>query len=225
MSRVLTIGDTHCPGMRVDYVEFLQHIADSWQVDRVVHIGDLVDWHSISYHEKNPKLPSPAQEREQALEQVDWLKTAFPKVDWLIGNHDELPARKCVTAMIPPTMLKDYREQWELPETWAIHPRFAKLEIDGVLYCHGDSGAGGRYAYLNQAEQNFQSTVVGHFHASAGVGFLANTHHRIFGMAVGTGVDSKLEQFHYGRRYPRKPINSCGVVIDGECPVLEPMLL
>lgn len=225
MARVLVIGDTHCPGMRDDYVEFLRGIHRAWKCDRVVHIGDLVDWHSISYHEKNPKMPSPSHERDEAAAQVKRLAKAFPKVDWLVGNHDELPARKCVSAMIPPSMLKDYREQWELPKTWKVHDRFSTIKIDGVLYRHGDSGAGGKYAYINQAEQEFGSVVIGHYHASAGVGFLANAGHRVFGLGVGTGVDSKLERFKYGRRYPRKPINSCGVVIDGEYPVLEPMLL
>lgn len=225
MSNVLIIGDTHCPGMRKGYVDFLYDIACQWDIDTFVHIGDLVDWNSISYHEKNPKLPSPQQERDEAMRQVQELCTTFPNVEWLIGNHDELPARKCVTAMIPPDMLKDYHEQWELPDTWNVHDRFSHIEIDGVICSHGDSGAGGKYAHMNQAEQNFQSTVIGHFHSNSGVGYLANAHHRVFGMAVGTGIDSKLEQFKYGKRYPRKPINSCGVVLDGEQAFVEPMLL
>lgn len=216
MSRVLTIGDTHCPGMLDSYVPFLQRVRDKYKCNRVVHIGDLVDWNSISYHEKNPGLPSPQQERDDAQKQVDRLAKAFPKVDWLIGNHDELPARKCVSAMIPPDMLKDYREQWSLPKTWRVHERFAKLEIDGNLYCHGDAGAGGKYPHINQAAANFQSTILGHFHSVAGVEWMANERMCVFGMSVGCGIDHHLEQFKYGKRYARKPVVSCGVVIDGD---------
>lgn len=225
MSRVLAIGDCHCPGMRQDYVPFLLHLADSWSIDRVVHVGDLVDWASISYHEKNPNLPAPKEEYEKALEQVQSLYEAFPEVDLLLGNHDDLPRRKCITAMMPDAVLRDFSEIWNLPEGWKVHPRFAKLEVDGVLYAHGDAGAGGKYAHMNQAEQNFQSTVIGHFHSLGGCGFMANEKHRIFGMATGCGVDSKLEQFYYGKKYPRKPINGAGVVLDGATPVFEPMLL
>ena len=56
MARVLIIADTHCPGMRQGYVDFLKRVADRHAVTRVVHIGDLVDWASISFHEKNPAL-------------------------------------------------------------------------------------------------------------------------------------------------------------------------
>jgi len=43
MARVLILGDTHCPGMRTGYVDFLKRVPDSYSISRVVHIGDLVD--------------------------------------------------------------------------------------------------------------------------------------------------------------------------------------
>ena len=66
MARVLVIGDTHCPVMHKGYVSFLQKIADSWSVDKVVHIGDMVDWASISYHPKAPSLKNSEAEYEKA---------------------------------------------------------------------------------------------------------------------------------------------------------------
>jgi len=59
MARVLIIGDTHCPGMRQGYVDFLNRVADAHGVNRVVHIGDLVEWASISFHEKRPPMNTP----------------------------------------------------------------------------------------------------------------------------------------------------------------------
>lgn len=211
--------------MRSDGVAFLSHVADKYSVDRVVHIGDLVDWNSISYHEKRPTLPSPATEYMDAMEQVAMLAEVFDTVDWLFGNHDDLPNRKCITSMLDPEWLKDPHSLYKVPDTWTVHPRFSSLEIDGVLYRHGDAGSGGQYAHVNQAKANFQSTVIGHFHANAGAEFIANSRDRIFGMAVGCLADTHKEQFHYGKRYPRKPINGCGVVIDGHTPIFVPMLL
>ena len=66
MARVLVIGDAHCPGMRRGYVEFLKRIADDYAVNRVVHIGDLADWSSISFHEKNPRLSNATAEFKKA---------------------------------------------------------------------------------------------------------------------------------------------------------------
>ena len=83
MSRVLIIGDTHCPGMRQGYVDFLQRVADSHDVTRVVHIGGLVDWAAISFHEKSPGLSNATREFEAACRQVAALARSFPKADWL----------------------------------------------------------------------------------------------------------------------------------------------
>ena len=75
MSIVLAIGDTHCPGMKSGYIDFLKRIADRHNVDRVVHIGDLVDWASISYHEKSPSLSNATSEFFKARKQIAQLQT------------------------------------------------------------------------------------------------------------------------------------------------------
>ena len=110
MARVLIIGDTHTPGMRCGYVDFLKRIADDYSVNRIVHIGDLVDWASISFHEKSPALRNAAHEFKAARRQVASLVKAFPRADWLIGNHDALTERQAVTVGLPPQLLRDYAD-------------------------------------------------------------------------------------------------------------------
>ena len=46
------------------------------------------------------------------------LIKAFPKADWLIGNHDALTERQAVTAGLPPELLKDYADMWNVG--WSI---------------------------------------------------------------------------------------------------------
>jgi len=223
VARVLVIGDCHCPGMRRGYVDFLKRIADRYAANRVVHIGDLADWSSISYHEKSPSLSNATAEYAKAKKQVASLAKAFPKADWLIGNHDALTERQAITAGLPPQLLRDYADMWEVG--WTVHPRFSKLVIDGVIYSHGDSGRGGQDAAFRQAKDNFRSTVIGHFHAQAGVKWWANPEFRVFGMSVGCGIDASRLQFEYGRKMPAKPILGCGVVLDGRRAFFEPWLL
>ena len=62
MARVLVIADCHAPAMRRGYIEFLKRIADDHGINRVVHIGDLADWSSISFHEKSPSLSNATTE-------------------------------------------------------------------------------------------------------------------------------------------------------------------
>jgi predicted phosphodiesterase len=223
VARVLIIGDTHCPGMRRGYVDFLERIAAAHDVNRVVHIGDLVDWASISFHEKSPALHNAEREFEHARRQVATLARAFPKADWLIGNHDALTERQAVAVGLPSRVLRDYADLWELK--WTVHPRFAKVTIDGVIYAHGDSGRQGADAALAQAKDNFRSTVIGHFHSQAGAKWWANPEFRVFGLAVGCGIDVGRLQFEYGRRIVAKPILGCGVVLDGRRAFFEPWLL
>jgi predicted phosphodiesterase len=223
MSTVMIIGDQHMPVMRRGYIQFLQRIADKHQPDRIVNIGDAVDWNSISYHEKSPSASSAAREYRKALKQFKQLHTAFPKADMLIGNHDCLTERKAITAGLPTSLLRSYNDMWEID--WKVHPRFSKIKIDDVIYSHGDSGAGRAPAALHQAKENFCSTVIGHFHAQAGVNFWANLEYRVFGMGVGCGIDVHAHEMDYGRKYPSKPILGCGVVKNGKIPYFEPWLL
>lgn len=219
----MIIGDTHCPGMRRGYVDFLKRVADEHQPGRIVHIGDLVDWHSISYHETNLSLPGPVSEVKAARKQVRRLAEAFPKADWLLGNHDVLPHRKARTAGLPDDALVSPADYWEVD--WKVHPRFSRLTIDGVEYSHGENGPQGQDAAYRQAASVFSSVVIGHLHANAGCKWFANEHKRIFGMSVGTGIDVKKLQFEYGWKFTRKPMLGCGVVVSGTRPKFEPWLL
>jgi metallophosphoesterase superfamily enzyme len=209
--------------MREGYIDFLKGVADEYQPDRIVHIGDLVDWHAISYHERSPSSSNATQEYQKALIQVKELNKVFPKVDWLIGNHDCLTERQATTAGLPSVILKSYNHLWET--NWTVHPRYTKLKIDGVLYSHGDSGSAGKFAALNQAKENFRSTVIGHHHSLGGVNYMANKEFRVFGMSVGCGINVDALEFDYGRKFASKPVLGCGAVIDGKRAFFEPWLL
>lgn len=224
MSKVLVIADTHAPCMHPQYIRFLKKIEKKHKCNRVVHIGDLVDWNSISYHEKDPSMPSPAEEFKAAQKQVKALHKAFPKVDYLIGNHDALPSRKAQTIGLPEEVIRDFKSLWEL-DGWTIHPRFHDLVIDGVIYRHGDKGKGGQMSAHKNSVAEFSSLVQGHLHAQAGVVYHANKEKCVFGMQVGSGVDHNHPAMNYGRIYAAKPIVGCGVVYDEKIAFFEPLFL
>lgn len=222
--RVLVIGDTHAPAMHPDYIDFLKDIYHKHKCTRVVHIGDLVDWNAISFHEKDPSMPSAADEFMEASKQVRALHKAFPEVDYLIGNHSALPQRKATMIGLPEGVLKDFKTLWGL-DGWTIHPRFADLVIDGVIYRHGDKEKGGQMAALKNAQGQFNSLVQGHLHSQAGVNYHANQNGCIFGLGVGCGVDHHHPAMNYGRIYAAKPILGCGVVYSDKLAFFEPMFL
>lgn len=225
MARVLAIGDPHAPAMRGDYVTFLKSIQKKYDCNKIVIMGDLVDWSSISYHPKAPSLKNSEVEFAAAMRQVKTIYKAFPKATWLIGNHDSLTERKASDLDLPLSVLKKYDELWEV-KGWEIVPRYGQKIIDGVIYQHGDRGKGGQLcsAFLN-AQEEHRSVVQGHFHAQFGVLYHANSANRIFGMQTGCGVDHHREAMAYGKKYNKKPILGCGVVLEGVTAICEPMKL
>lgn len=224
-NNVLVISDTHAPCMLDGALDFLRDIHRSWKCTKVIHIGDVVDWHCINYHEKDLNQINFNAEFQGAKKQVQALAKVFPNVEVLTGNHDALPLRKAQTALLPGTVIRGNNEIWETPKGWKWHPRYHKLECDKVLYMHGDHGRGGNFPAILNAVDMFQSVVQGHYHASAGVHFHANPSSRIFGMQVGCLVDWKHAQQDYGVKFNKKPLIGCGVVIEGKYPYFEPMIL
>ncbi len=222
--RVLVIADTHCPAMHHGYIDFLISIFHKHKCTRVVHIGDLVDWNAISFHEKDPSMPSAADEFVSAAKQVRALHKAFPEVDYLVGNHSALPERKAQSVGLPPEVILNFKTLWGL-DGWTIHPRFTDLVIDNVIYRHGDKEKGGQMSALKNAQAQFKSLVMGHLHAQAGINYHANQDDIVFGMNVGCGVDHHHPAMNYGRVYAAKPILGCGVVYSPKLAFFEPMFI
>jgi predicted phosphodiesterase len=205
---VLIIGDTHIPYEIKGYLEFCKRIESDLKCTEVVHIGDLVDNHAISYHEHDPDEKSPADEMYLADQRLKkWFK-AFPKVKLCLGNHDRLVDRKGKTSGLPQRVFQPFRKIWELPNGWTDDFEFI---IGGVKYLHG-TGYSGNMAHIQAAYDNRMSCVIGHLHSVSGVEYLANSKDIIFGLSVGCGIDRKARAFEYGREHKRKPILSCGVV-------------
>jgi predicted phosphodiesterase len=218
---VLVIGDTHIPFEHHGYMDFCLDIKKKERCGTVVHIGDLVDNHSISYHEHDPDLWSPAQEMENTDKILKkWFK-AFPELKITKGNHDCLVDRKGKTVGLPKRCFKPYRDIWELPGKWEDGFSFI---IDNVLYQHGTKTSG-RLAHFNQAVKKRMSVVQGHLPAFAGITFTASERDCIFGMNVGCGIHAASLAFAYGVDFPEKPIVSCAAVYHGEDPQIFRMRL
>ena len=95
------ISDTHYPFAHKAHLNFLYETFNKFQVNRVVHIGDLVDGHSWSYHESANGAVSPSKESELAQKDIDKLFKTFGSGDLVMGNHDLLISRKDQTHNIP----------------------------------------------------------------------------------------------------------------------------
>ena len=71
------VGDTHFPFCHPGYLNFCYEVFNKFQCSEIIHIGDEVDNHAISYHESNPNGHSASKESEEAQKQFGFLMDAF----------------------------------------------------------------------------------------------------------------------------------------------------
>jgi hypothetical protein len=219
----LVIGDTHEPFCLPTYLDFCKQVQRKYDCDdSPIHIGDEVDNHALSYHEKDANGVAIFTEMNQAVANLRRWYKAFPKMTVCVGNHSALPFRKANTAGIPTRWLKSYEQVWEAPAGWKW---VLEVIIDDVLYEHG-TGASGKNAALSRAEKHRMRTVIGHTHTTAGAQFNASRKDLIWGLNVGCGIDHKAYAFAYAKEQANKPIVGCGVVAEGgKVPIFVPMSL
>lgn len=217
---VLVISDTQIPFHHEDSLKFLEAVAAKFKPTEIVHIGDEVDLHAFSKYTSNPDGYSPGHELNFAIKKLKPFYKAFPKVKVCVSNHGARVYRKAYDMGLPLQVLKNYNEILEAPKGWVWQDRW---DIDDVCYIHGH-GFGGDSAHKKAALYNGKSTVIGHHHSQAAIGYIASKERLIFGMNVGSLIDAKAYAFEYQRFQPQKPIISCGVIQRG-IPILIPMLL
>ena len=210
MSRVLAIGDLHLPATHPGYLQFCLDLYDQWNCDTVVFIGDIIDHHSISFHEQELDTDNAVDEFDATVEGIAEWYEHFPKAFVTLGNHDERVHRKSKSVGIPSQYLKSYAELYNTPKwNWC-----QSVIIDEVNYFHGTGCTGVQPARL-AATNSMHSTVIGHCHSVAGVHWVCGPTRRIFGMDLGCGVDPEHPAMRYGSAYRHRPILAAGVVLDG----------
>jgi predicted phosphodiesterase len=214
-SRVLVIGDTHFPFDLPTYLDFLVDTYNKYNCNRVVHIGDCVDFHALSYHETDADGYSAGDELKLAKKHFARYYDVFPKMDVIWGNHSRMVSRKAMTSGIPKEWIKDFAEVFGVPN-WEYHH---ELEIDGVLYIHGEGGTA-----RGKCKNDLQSVVQGHLHTQSYVEYIVGRKNRVFGMQTGCGIDHEKYAFAYAKA-GKKPAISCGVVIGGKEAIAVPMLM
>jgi len=213
-SRVLVVGDIHAPFCLPGYLDFCYEQYDRFNCNKVVFIGDIIDNHYSSYHETDPDGMGGGDELEMAIEQVgEWYK-AFPVAEVTIGNHDRLIMRKAKTGGIPSRWIKDYKEVLNTP-LWSFVDR---VVIDDVQYIHGEAGKA-----IKKAMDDMMSTVQGHRHTEMGTDWKVGANFKVFGCAVGCGIDHKSYAMAYAKNF-KKPAIGCAVILNGQ-PINIPMNL
>lgn len=198
------IGDLHEPFTDPRYFDFILNIVNKYKIDKVVFMGDEIDNHAISYHEKDPNGYGIRQEYDLAVLGLEkWFK-AFPNSDVLTGNHSSLIKRQVKSAGLLNDWVKPLNDLYKVP-TWKFHTEF---ETDKFVCGHGDDGKNLKTKILHWGK----SYIQGHYHSESNLFFTSENH---FGLQVGCGVDKTSYAFKYAGKGAKRFIHSAGTYIEG----------
>ena len=220
--RIICIADTHYPYQHRDSFVFLKAIRDEYDINVATHVGDVVDNHYPSFHQKEPGCYSGDEEIKEARRSCKKLEEIFPELKISLGNHDNLPKRKAHAADVPLEWIVDYNKIYDLQGgwDWASHHYIPYGDNLQFLLTH-TVGANTR----NNAMRFTHSSVQGHHHSEFCISYEADTERLRWAMTVGCLIDPRSPAFNYDKnRITKRPILGSGVVIE-ETPQLIPMIL
>ena len=138
--RVLVISDLHIPYHHKDSFKFLEEVKKQFRPDTVINIGDLLDFHAISFHEHNPDLPSIGDELTVAKSYIKELESIFPEVTEVHSNHSSLVYRRAIKYGMSAQFLRPYGEflgtkKWQWVDDMTLKLSNGKK----VYFTHGKS--------------------------------------------------------------------------------------
>jgi hypothetical protein len=219
LSVVGIIADLHIPAVLPGYMDYCIRAFRTYNVNKIVFIGDIIDLHAMSRHVSEPDADSSMAEMMKAKEILSEWARVFPVAKICEGNHDAIPKRQAKEVGIPDLYLKSLNEVYDLPDTWDWGYSHV---IDGVHYDHG-LGSGGMYGCKNTAQKMGMSYVQGHTHSNAGVFYMSSDVRTIFGMNVGAAVDNTNKAMKYGKNFKSKQTPGVGIVNGGKTAMFLPM--
>lgn len=223
-SRILFITDMHAPYHHADTLHFLKAVKEMYQPTMIIHGGDEVDNHALSFHDADPDLASAGQELLQAQLFLEELEALFPDMRICESNHGSLLYRKAKVHGIPVAYLKTYRdilfpegggEGWSWHDKIRIEMPHGK-DLQFQHSCTGDLMKGAAHENAN--------LFVGHEHSKFGIGYSSNTVETFYSVYGGCLVDNDALAFSYGKLFPNKPVVGAVVILHG-IPHLIPMLM
>lgn len=215
---VLAIPDLHCPWQHQDALAFLIAVRDTYHVTKTVCLGDEIDAMGYSRYPQDPDAPNQSKELELAIEQLLPFYRAFPDMLVCESNHTIRPWKKAFEAGLPKSFLPTVARVLRAPDGWTWHNQ---IEVDGVLYIHGDAGSSGFTAHIQYMRKFKQSVVIGHIHSYAGV----NYEGELFGVNSGCLIDADAICFKYAKNMPIPVSLGCTVVKYGKQAQFIPMIL
>jgi len=174
LSKVLLLSDIHFPYQDNEALTTALKYGQKEGIDAIFLNGDILDFYQVSFHEKDPRVTSIADELEMGREFFKALRKNFPKamIYYIPGNH-EARLERYLRVKAPELLdIQEFRVDVLLRVAEnGIHylPHGTKCYFGKLLVEHGDKmkGSGG----VNPARSLFaklkRHAICGHFHRTS----------------------------------------------------------
>lgn len=216
----MIIGDTHLPFVEPGYFDFLYRTYTKYNIQHVLHGGDVVDEYSLSFFDKAPEADSPEVELQKAKKGVSILAEMFPKM-WLVkGNHDNRYLRLAIKAGIPEIRMRTLEEVLETPPGWVWNESY--IINNDTFFDHGTNSGTGMNATWQKAWAISMNVIGAHTHSYGGVEYRNCGMKTRWALNVGCGLDMYSYGAKYARAFKYKVTLGCGVVVNDGIPGFEP---
>jgi predicted phosphodiesterase len=215
-NRILVLTDTHFPYQHERTFDFLWDLRESFRPDRVVHVGDVVDFYGMSNYAKSPDHPdSFVSELEKIRQNIRLLALLFPKMRILMGNHDERFRRAASGAGIAASMLKPFSKVIGSPKGWRFYDDECQIRVEStgrkIMFAH-HRGANVKLV----ASRLGQSVVTGHQHSKGYIDYFKQDNIPLFGAICPNLISNKGCPFKYAKLQDINPIQGAMLIEDGQ---------
>lgn len=167
LERILFIPDTHAPFHDRRAFRLMLEVADYFDFDYVVVLGDFYDFYCVSAHSKDPNrkntLDKELQEAWGMLEDIA-LTNEDARLIYVAGNHEERLERylaahapELYNIVTIPNLLALENQGWE-------YVPYRDETMIGKLHLTHDTGRHGKHAVYNSVQDYQHNVVIGHVH-------------------------------------------------------------
>lgn len=207
----LAISDLHFPYHHPDTFPFLRDILKIHSdIQRILNIGDVVDFHAFSRFDTDPSIYGPLHEVNEAALYCQKLEGLFAgKKHFIVsGNHDVRVSQRALKAGIPGAFIRNLADilgvSWEFKDT-------IYLKKDNIFIVHDGSSK-----LETTAVRNNMNVIAGHWHYTAYVRHEVTANKRVWALQMPCLIDPLQPAFAYAKHSIRRPIIGCALIEHGE---------
>jgi len=220
---ILCVPDLHIPYEHPDALAFISAVMSEYNPNVVVNLGDMLDFHNISFHNSDPDLDNAGIELDRARDKIAHWENLIPE-QYIVGsNHGDLPLRQFIASGLPRELLKSYNDIYEVGDGWKFVPDLtietSSKYLPDIYIAHGI-----RKNALQVSQQRGQRFVCGHYHEDFSVRYAGNPNSLLWAVMSGCLIDKKSLAFNYNMLNLNRPLLGCTVILYG-IPFLIPMIL